>query len=293
MLATQFPKATMIPAHPKPDFPMNRFAEAAKRTRLLLQISKTQSDALPVAMIMVIMTALPGTAAGIDGLTQIDGALQLREQGWQQLQNLPELLEFLVAVLFASALTASIAYHPVVRSERRTADDYQEPRTLFMFGLVGLLIGFMVLHHGYLIGFVIFGLGGLMRFKTDTGDIGDTRRLILVTLISLSVGLNLPVMAAIGTACAWAIIWVLGRQMHVTLQVQFESGKLQRLNMDVLRDLLRERGFQVISANKQKFKSNAEYLLVVEGGPGRNALLREMTSIVSSKLHGITDWHID
>lgn len=247
---------------------------------------------LPAVMALVFLMPLPLLAAGIDDLAGIDGALQLREQGWQQLQNLPELLEFLGAVALAGVLTASIAYHPVILSERCTADDYQEPRTLFMFGLIGLLVGFMVMHHGYLIGFVIFGLGGLMRFKTDTGDIGDTRRLILVTLVSLSVGLNLPVMAVIGTACAWAIIWFLGRQRHVTLEVQFESGKLQKLNMDIMRDLLRERGFQVVSTSKQRFKSKADYLLVVEGGIGRNSLLREMTSITAGKLHGISDWHV-
>lgn len=248
---------------------------------------------LPVVLALVFLMPSALFAAGIDDLAAVDGAFQLREQGWQQLQNLPELLEFLGAVALAGALIASIAYHPVIRSERSTADDYHEPRTLFMFGLIGLLVGFMVMHHGYLIGFVIFGLGGLMRFKTDTGDIGDTRRLILVTLISLSVGLNLPVMAVIGTACAWAIIWFLGRRTHVTLEVQFESGKQQKLNMDILRDLLRERGFHVVSASKQRFKSNADYLLVVEGGIGRNALQREMTSISAGKLHGISDWHVD
>lgn len=253
----------------------------------------TRVSILPVVMALVFLMPLPLLAAGIDDLAGIDGALQLREQGWKQLQNLPELLEFLGAVALAGVLTASIAYHPVILSERRSADNYQEPRTLFMFGLIGLLVGFMVMHHGYLIGFVIFGLGGLMRFKTDTGDIGDTRRLILVTLISLSVGLNLPVMAVFGTACAWAIIWFLGRWTHITLEVQFESGKLQKLNMDILRDLLRERGFEVISGSKQRFKSSADYLLVVEGGTGRNALLREMTSISAGKLHGISDWHID
>lgn len=134
---------------------------------------------LPVVLALVFLMLSALLAAALDDLTGIDSALHLRDQGWQQLQNLPELLEFLGAVALAGALIASIAYHPVIRSERITADDYQEPRTLFMFGLIGLLIGFMVIHHGYLIGSVIFGLGGLVRFKTDTGDIGDTRRLIL------------------------------------------------------------------------------------------------------------------
>lgn len=242
---------------------------------------------------LLAFAAAPLSAAGMDDMTGADSALQLRDQGWQQVRNVSEVLELLLAIVTAAVLTAAIAYHPVIRAERRSAEDHQEPRSLFLFGLIGLLVGFMVMHHGYLIGFVIFGLGGLMRFKTDTGDIGDTRRLILVTLIALSVGLNLPVMAAIGTACAWAVIWFLGRRMHTTLEVQFESGKLQRLNMDILRDLLRERGFEVVSAYKQRFKPTAEFHLVVEGARGRDALQREMASISAGKLHGISDWHVE
>jgi hypothetical protein len=260
-----------------------------------MKVPPSQS-ALSSAWLIVALFAIapaPLCAAGMDDVTGIDGALQLRDQGWQQLWNFPEVLEFLIAIVTAAVLTAAIAYHPVIRAERRTAEDHQEPRSLFLFGLIGLLIGFMVMHHGYLIGFVIFGLGGLMRFKTDTGDIGDTRRLILVTLVALSVGLNLPVMAVIGTACAWVIIWVLGRNMHTTLEVQFESGKLQRLNMDILRDLLRERGFEVVSATKHRFKPNADFHLVVDGARGRDALQREMVSISAGKLHGISDWHVE
>jgi hypothetical protein len=260
--------------------------------RLKAGLKQATANFWLIVVALFAIAPAPLCAAGIDDLTGIDGALQLRDQGWLQVRNFPELLEFLIAIVTATMLTAAIAYHPVILAERRTAEDYQEPRSLFMFGLIGLLVGFMVMHHGYLIGFVIFGLGGLMRFKTDTGDIGDTRRLILVTLVALSVGLNLPVMAAIGTACAWAIIWVLGRRMHTTLEVQFESGKLQRLNMDVLSDLLRERGVEVVSASKQRFKPNADYHLVVEGAKGRDALQREMASISAAKLHGISDWHV-
>lgn len=232
-------------------------------------------------------------AAGIDGFAGVDDSALLRDQGWRQVTNLPEMLEFLIAVVTAAVLTAAIAYHPVILSERRSREDYQEPRSLFMYALIGLLVGFMVMHHGYLIGFVIFGIGGLMRVKTDTEDIGDTRRLILVTLLGLSVGLNLPVMATIATACACVIIWVLGRKMHVTVEVQFESMKLMRLHMDTLRDLLRERGFDVLAMSKQRFKSTTNYIVVVPGAGGRSNLVREMTSISAAKLHGISDWHVD
>lgn len=253
--------------------------------------------ALSLAAAAVSLTPTSLLANPIEGFPGAQGDLLdaglLRDTGWQQVLNGPEMLEFLLAVILAAVLTAAIAFHPVVMAERRTRDDFEEPRSLFLYGLIGLLVGFMVMHHGYLIGFVIFGIGGLMRFKTDSGDLADTRRLILVTLIGLSVGLNLPVMAVIATACAFAVIFVLGRKMNVCIEVQFESLKLAKLNMDTLRDLLRERGYTVRSATKHRFKPGADYLVVVPGQAGREALLREFTLIQATKLHGISDWHAE
>jgi hypothetical protein len=244
------------------------------------------------------LAATAAVAGNVGGYAGVDLAgessdILLRAQGWQQVRNLPELLELVLAVVTAAFLTAVIAFHPVVLAERRTAEDFQEPRSLFLYALIGLLVGFMVMHHGYLIGFVIFGIGGLMRFKTDTGDLADTRRLILVTLIGLSVGLNLPIMAITATACAWAAIYLLGREHNLTVEVQFDGMKQTKLHIDTLRDLLRERGYQVRSATKHRFKAGADYLVVVPGRTGRDAVMREMAALQSSKLYGITDWHVE
>jgi hypothetical protein len=239
--------------------------------------------------------SLANTVDGFAGVGASDLASEvlLSGQGWGQITNLQEMAELLLAVLVAAALTAAIAFHPVVLAERRTADDHKEPRSLFLYALVGLLVGFMVMHHGYLIGFVIFGIGGLMRFKTDTGDLADTRRLILVTLIGLSVGLNLPIMAVMTTACAWIAIYVLGRDLHLTIEVQFDGMKQTKLHIDTLRDLLRERGYEVKSAAKHRFKPGADYLVVVPGKAGRDAVMREMALLQATKLYGINDWHVE
>jgi hypothetical protein len=81
--------------------------------------------------------------------------------------------------------------------------------------------------------------------------------------------------------------------MHLNLEVQFDSTKLTKLNIDLLRDLLREHGYEVLAAAKHRFKPGADYVLVVEGKTGREALIREMTTIHATKLHGISDWHVD
>src|SRR5690606_19876737 len=57
--------------------------------------------------------------------------------------------------------------------------------------------------------FVIFGIGGLMRFRTNVGDAKDTGRVILVTVVGLSCGLELYVVALLATVLAWVLIFVL------------------------------------------------------------------------------------
>ena len=74
------------------------------------------------------------------------------------------------------------------------------------YALIGMVVGFLVTNHGALIGFVIFGIGGLLRLRTDADTTRDMMRLILVILIGLCVGLDLPVMAVIKTPSALLIM---------------------------------------------------------------------------------------
>ncbi|WP_084353622.1 hypothetical protein [Primorskyibacter flagellatus] len=92
--------------------------------------------------------------------------IEVRGRGWDQLRNPDELLEFALALVETTVLAAGIAFHPVNLATRRTRADFDAPRDLFVYALIGMIVGFLIMHHGYLIGFVLFGLGGLLRFKS-------------------------------------------------------------------------------------------------------------------------------
>ena len=59
--------------------------------------------------------------------------------------------------------------------------------------LIGMAIGFLVLQHGAIIGFVVFGIGGLLRFRSVLRNATDTVEVILVTLLGLCVAIGLAV----------------------------------------------------------------------------------------------------
>jgi hypothetical protein len=59
--------------------------------------------------------------------------------------------------------------------------------------------------------FVIFGIGGLMRFRTDLGASKHTGHTIMATLIGLCWGLGLELAAAFATVYFWLMVYALER----------------------------------------------------------------------------------
>jgi hypothetical protein len=218
--------------------------------------------------------------------------LAVRGQGWAQLQNPAELWEFGLALIETTLMVAFLAYHPVSIATRRLKTDFDAPRALFIYGLIGMVVGFLIMHHGYLIGFVLFGLGGLMRFRTDEAS-ADTRRMILVTLIGLCVGLNLPVIALITTISSWVVLYVLGGRVKHAIEVKFSEEEPTKDAMVRLREHLAEQGYETVSMTKTKFKPTVHYVVESTTGSGRSGLEREMSRLTHANQYAVEDWHID
>ena len=238
------------------------------------------------------IAAGPAHAQVMDAAGSILPEIDVQGRGWDQIFYPAELLDFAIALLGTTVMIAAIAYHPVMLATRRTRLDFDAPRDLFVYALIGMVVGFLIMHHGYLIGFVLFGLGGLLRFKSDGGS-ADTMRLILVTLIGLCVGLDLPVVALITTASAWAVIYVFGGPVNFELEVRFSEKNTSSDAMFALRDQLTERGFKTVSMSKTRFKPIMSYVVSGPRGFRRSALEREMMQLVSAPESGIDDWHVD
>ena len=87
-------------------------------------------------------------------------------------------------------LGALIGYHPATR---RTIDKLHEadmPHVYVMYAVIGAVIGVAVREFGTVVGVVVFGIGGLIRFRSSTDSTRDTVRLIIVTLAGLIAGLG-------------------------------------------------------------------------------------------------------
>ncbi|WP_380055099.1 hypothetical protein ACFE33_14960 [Falsihalocynthiibacter sp. SS001] len=176
---------------------------------------------------LMALGALPSAAMAQllpdDGAVNIQNAISLQGGGWSQIKNLDELKVFTLDALFTIFLTAMIVYHPVRHKSRRTLADIEMPRLFFLYALVGLTVGFLVIQHGYIIGFVIFGIGALLRFRSNLDQSQDTVEMIIVTVLGLSVGMGLPILALLTALLTWCFLWLGWRQRGVEVVLKGAS----------------------------------------------------------------------
>lgn len=245
------------------------------------------------AMLGLILLAGPALAQGTDFVGFLEAGLAVQGKGWAQLLNTEEMLRFVLGVVETTVMTATIAYHPASLAARRTAADYQMPRTLFAYSLIGMVVGFLVVNHGYVIGFVIFGLGGLLRFRNETESSTVVAKYILVTLLGLCVGINLPVMALIITVSAWVILYFLRRGAFVTLEVRFTDDQPIDQSMEALLEALGKRNFKTVTMTKTKFKPVVGFIFSGGSKTMRESLMREMIVMESATPRTVIDWHLN
>ncbi len=239
------------------------------------------------------LLAEASAAQTVDGAITIPSDFDVRDRGWSQLRDVGEMLEFLIALVETTAMTAVLAFHPRSIARRQGSSGWDLQRSMFLYGLIGLVVGFLVIHHGVLIGFVVFGIGGLFRFRMETLSTTDTALMIFVALIGLSVGLDLPVMALLLTVAAAAVLSLFSRESHISLEVKFDASDDFTSKVAKLREALSSAGFGVLAVTKSKFKPVVEVVLSTAAQNPREALVNVMAAHQAGQDSGIEDWHID
>ena len=251
---------------------------------------KTQISCI---LLCLAVLAAPAAAQTIEGAITIPSEFDVHDRGWSQLYNLKEILEFLLALVETMAMTSVLAFHPRNVARRRGSNDWDLPRSMFLYALIGLVVGFLVIHHGVLIGFVVFGIGSLFRFRMETLSTSDTAQMIFVALIGLSVGLDLPVMALLLTIAAALVISVFSRKSHTSIEIKFDTSEDFTEKVARLRDALSAAGFATRTVTKSKFKPVAEIVLSTSEVNPREVLVETMTAHQTKPDSGIEDWHIE
>jgi len=221
------------------------------------------------------------------------GDMTLPSVGWAGFLDTEALVQSFTALVLATFLGAVIGFHPTTARSIDTREEAELPKVSIMYALVGAVIGEVVLEYGLVIGFVVFGLGGLMRFRTDTSSTRDTGRLIVVTLIGLISGLNLPHFAVLTTAFAWVLIFLLEGRPICQLEVEeIPEGRVKQ-SAEAYRALLTELGCTIIREEKTIRKRRIAYVFRAPRDKRQEELHQALCDRIPADVRGEIDWEVE
>lgn len=245
--------------------------------------------ALLAVCLLTPQTALAQTPGLFDAGS---GSGTLAAVGWEGFRDTKFLTESISALVLAIALGAVIGFHP---TSRRTVDRLNEadmPKVFIMYAFIAAIIGVTVREFGMVIGVVVFGIGGLIRFRTDTGSTRDTGRLIVVTLTGLVAGLGLPHFAVITTAFAFLLILFFDSTPACRVKIeQLPAGRLHQ-SADAYRAILHTHRCKMIAEHKSTAKDRVEFVFRLHRTVTRDRLHMALNDLPLD-LRGDIDWEIE
>ena len=211
--------------------------------------------------------------------------------GWAGFYDLRAMTELLGVLLLAAVLGAIIGFHPASQRRIDRLDEADLAHVFVMYAVIGAVIGVAVREYGTVVGFVVFGIGGLIRFRSSTDSMRDTVRLITVTLAGLIAGLGLPHFAVMTTLFAFALIYIFDTNPACRI-------KVEGLNMDraadsaaAYREQLKLHRCKIIAERQSLEKKRIEFIFRLPRHGTRDRLDVALSGI-AAELRGDVDWEI-
>ncbi|HET7085885.1 MAG TPA: hypothetical protein VFI23_14000 [Rhizomicrobium sp.] len=211
--------------------------------------------------------------------------------GWAGFLDTRFILNSLGILVLATLLGAVIGYHPATK---RTIDKLHEadmPHVYVMYAVIGAVIGVAVREFGTVVGVVVFGIGGLIRFRSSTDSTRDTVRLIIVTLAGLIAGLGLLHFAVIITIFAFLLICVFDTSPPFRIRIEELPKGHTTACADAYRAVLKRHGCRIISEHHSAEKERVEFVFRLPRRSTRQRLETELCTI-AAELRGDIDWEV-
>jgi hypothetical protein len=207
------------------------------------------------------------------------------QTGWLAFAEWRFLLQLVVELVLAAFLSALIAWHPKSYGKASTLDELEQPKTFIMYAVVAAVTANIVLVLPAM-ALVVFGIGGLLRFRTDVGPAKYTGRVILVTM---ACGLNLFPLAVLGTAFGWVLVFLL--ESRITYRIVIKGLEKEQLDQasDVYLKVLEKKRCSVISHKKNFIKGQFNIVFRAPASLGREDL-EEIFHRIPKELRGSVDW---
>ena len=182
---------------------------------------------------VVVPTALAMTgekASLIPALTQHasqgnGGSFERLTASFEQFSHVWFITRLAAGLVLSVALAAFIAAHPRRSTRLDPLSDLEERKTLILMGMVGAVVAELVSVDSSM-ALVVFGIGGLIRFRTVLRNPKITGKAILVVLIGLACGLGEFATAIFVTLFAWTLVHWLESHLSARVRVRVEDRSL-------------------------------------------------------------------
>ena len=239
----------------------------------------------------VVLVALPAWSQDVpEFLLRDPGSMG---EGWQGFADVGFLVSAFLTLMLAVILGAAIAYHPKHGQTADTLQEIEAPKVYIMYSVIGAMIGIMVVKYGLVVGFVLFGIGGLIRFRTSLRSASMTGRVIFVTLIGLSCGLNLPHVAVLATAFAFVLVYILDASVAYRIDIRALPSKHIAEAADAYRALLEQEDCHIVSEKKNPGKKRVMFIFRSSKHVTHHYLQDLLETQIDGSLKGSVDWEID
>jgi hypothetical protein len=213
--------------------------------------------------------------------------------GWSGTFDSAFILQAMLSLVLATVLAAAIAYHPSSRGTVDTLEEDEAQKAYLLYAVIGAITGMMVRRYGTSVGFVVFGIGGLARFKTELRSGLMTGRLILVTLVGLSCGLALMQLAVLGTAFTFVLIAALDRTTTCRVVVRGLKGTAVVSAAPAYRGLFEREGCRVLGERKNVAKDQLTLVIRMPRRVSRERLEQLIETGIPPELRGALDWETE
>jgi hypothetical protein len=230
-------------------------------------------------------------AAAIPGLFDGSQPPPSAVLGWAGFLDGRFILNSLGILLLATLLGALIGYHPATRRAIDRLHEADMPHVYVMYAVIGAVIGVAVREFGMVIGVVVFGIGGLIRFRSSTDSTRDTVRLIIVTLAGLIAGLGLLHFAVIITVFAFTLIYVFDSSPPFRITIEGLPKARTADSAAAYRGTLKGQGCRIISEHRSAEKERVEFVFRLSRRCTRDRLEAELRKIAED-LRGEVDWEV-
>lgn len=209
-------------------------------------------------------------------------------EGWASFAEGWLLLDMVLVLTLALVLGAIIAYHPATRRRLTTLEHFEQPKTLLMYAVVAAVVA-LIVEVQPAMAFVIFGIGGLLRFRTMVGEAKDTGRVILVTVVGLCCGLKIYIVAVPATLIGWLLIYALEQQIAGIIRVSGVGEQQMHDATRYYRGMIAAAGCKIIGEQTKFIKR--EFAFVVKAPPAldRDRLQAQFDSL-PPEVRGVVDW---